>query len=216
MLAAERTAEAERQIGGAVEEFAEEAQTLDGAEIEVDAQVDAALPVVTVERAAVAILAHEGRESAQISTEMRGGNAGIVPTLKALRLAGDKNRGAESRLTDAPDSRGVFGGVDTSRRSFRPGVHGADKGFSLGLSFFSRPGAHFDQQKTTTGREQSNIVDRQMLAAHEVEQQAVEAFQTDGAEFESARNRIGGEECVIERQCREHPEGWAGSQVECG
>ena len=52
VLAAERAAEAEHDIGGAIEEFAEIAQPLFGAEVEVDAHVHAALAVVAVERAA--------------------------------------------------------------------------------------------------------------------------------------------------------------------
>ena len=66
MLAAERPAEAEHQIGGAFNELAEAAQPFNRPEVEVDARVDAALAVVAIERAAVAVLAHQGRNAAQI------------------------------------------------------------------------------------------------------------------------------------------------------
>ena len=52
----------EHHIGGAIEEFAEVAQALLSAKVEVDAQVYAALAVVAVERAAVAVFGHERGE----------------------------------------------------------------------------------------------------------------------------------------------------------
>ena len=48
MLAAERPAKAENQIGGAVDELAEVAQSVLRSEVEVDAQMDASLAVVPV------------------------------------------------------------------------------------------------------------------------------------------------------------------------
>ena len=60
VLAGERAAKAEDEISGAVEERAEVAHTSLRAEVEVDAHVDAALAIVSVERAVVTELSQKG------------------------------------------------------------------------------------------------------------------------------------------------------------
>src|ERR1035441_6075460 len=66
MLAGERTTEAEHHVRGAGNELAEFPQALDGAEIEVDAGVDASLSVMAVERAAKAVFGHQSGDGAQV------------------------------------------------------------------------------------------------------------------------------------------------------
>ena len=77
MLTAERSAKAEDQIGGSLDELAVFAQAFFCAEVEVDAHVDAALAIVAVERAAVAVFAHQRGELAQISAQTRGRNGAL-------------------------------------------------------------------------------------------------------------------------------------------
>ena len=77
------------------------AHALFGAEVEVDAGVDAALAVVAVERAAVAVLGHERGDGAQIVAELRGRNGGVFPALAAIGLAGDEDHGAERGFAHA-------------------------------------------------------------------------------------------------------------------
>ena len=67
VLAGDGTAKAQDQVGSAVKKLAETAQALDAAEVEIDAEMDAALAEVAVKRAAVAVLAHEREEPAQVS-----------------------------------------------------------------------------------------------------------------------------------------------------
>ena len=71
-------------------------------------------------------------------------------------------------------------------------------------------------RKPAPGGQLVEILEGQALAAHEIDQQVVEAFEADGTVFERARDGVGGEECVVESQHREHAEGRAGGEVERG
>jgi len=55
---------------------------------------------------------------------------------------------------------------------------GEDFGFGLHLSRVPR--AHLDEQKAAASGKQRNILDGEILAAHEVDEHAVEAFQPMG------------------------------------
>ncbi len=196
--------------------LAEVAHTLDGAEVEVDAQVDAALAVVAIERSAVAELVQESRELAQVSAQMRGRNAGIVPALVAFRLAGNKGGCAESGLAHVPDAGGVGAVVDAGHRRFRPGLRRANQRLGFGLRFSRIPCAHLHQQEAAAGRKQGDVVHGELLALHEIDDQPVKAFQPDGIVFQNARHNIGGEKAVGEGQHGEHAEGRTGGEVERG
>ena len=97
----------------------------------------------------------------------------------------------------------------------RPRLRRARNFFGLGLRFFRRPRAHFDQQKTGPRRQAVEILERQPLAPHEFNQQVIESFESNGLMFERQRNCVGGEECIAERQHGKHAERRAGGQVEC-
>ena len=85
MLAGERAAEGEHDVGSAIDELAEFADAFGAAEVEIDARVHAALAVVAVERAAEAVLGHERGDGAQIVAELRGRNGGSLPSLPSGR-----------------------------------------------------------------------------------------------------------------------------------
>ena len=216
MLAAERPAQAENQIRCAVDEFAEAPHALHGVEVEVDPQVDTALAVVAVERAAIAVLGHESRELAQVIAQPRGRNAGIVPALKSLRFARNKSRRAQGRFTHTPHGRCVFGRINARRRRLCPALRGMSEGFSLGMSLSRVPCAHLHQQKPSAGRKERNVVHCEVFAPHEIDQQPVKSLQPDGAEFKHARHHVGGEEYVGKAQYCQHAEGRAVGQVERG
>ncbi len=93
---------------------------------------------------------------------------------------------------------------------------GAGQRFGLGLGFFGGPGTHFHQQEADAGRKLGEIVEREALAAHEIDQQMVKALEADGAMLEDARDGVGGQEGVGEAQHGEHAEGRAGGEVEGG
>ncbi len=87
-------------------------------------------------------------------------------------------------------------------------------GFCLRLSRV--PCAHFDQQEPASLGQQRNIVHGQTLAAHEIDEHSVKAFQADGPEFKHARHGVGGLECVGKGQCREYAKGRTGDEVQRG
>ncbi len=64
------------------------------------------------------------------------------------------------------------------------------------MCFLGVPRAHFDQQKAAAGRKQVEIVDGEVFAAHEVDQQVVEAFEADGLVLECQRHGVGGEKGI--------------------
>ena len=88
--------------------------------------------------------------------------------------------------------------------------------FGLGLRFFLGPRAHFDQQKADSVRQPVEIAQRETFAAHEIDEQIIEAFKTDGLVFEGEGNGIGGEKGIAEAEHREHAEGRAGGEIERG
>jgi len=86
----------------------------------------------------------------------------------------------------------------------------------LRLSFSSGPAAHFDEQKASAGREQTDVIDGKMLAHHEVDQSAIEALQAEGVQFKDAGDDIGRLERVVEGEDGEDAEGGRGGEVEGG
>ena len=84
------------------------------------------------------------------------------------------------------------------------------------MGLFGGPRAHLDEQKANACRKLIELAQREALAAHEVDEQIIEAFEADGLVFEYERNGIGGEKRIVEAEHREHAEGRAGRQVERG
>ena len=216
VFAAERAADGENDIGGAVEELAEVAQALWSVEVEVDAHVDAALTVVAVERTAVAVLGHQRGDAAEVFAEARGRNGGIFPAFPAVGLAGNEDDGAECGLADMPDGSRFGGRADVRGGRRGPGLRGADEGFGFGAGFFRGPCTHFDEKEADAERELLEIAQGEAFAAHELDEEMVEAFKADGAVLERERDGIGGEKAVGESKDGEDAMGRAGSEVERG
>ncbi len=57
----------------------------------------------------------------------------------------------------------------------------------------ARPGAHFDEQKADAGRKVIETFKREALAAHEIDEHGIEAFEADGTVFKDRRHGVGGE-----------------------
>ena len=216
VLAGERSAEGNHHVSGAIDKLAEFFYSFWSREVEVNTGVHAALAVVAVERAAEAVLGHELSDGAQIVAELRGRNGGVFPSLAAIGLAGHENHGAERGLAHMPNGSCFLGRADVRHRRGGPGLRGAGDGFGLGLRFFLGPRAHFDEQKTDSVRQAVEIAQRQTFAAHEIDQQIIEAFKADGLVFEGEGDGVGGEKGIAEAEHGEHAEGRAGDEVERG
>ena len=78
------------------------------------------------------------------------------------------------------------------------------------------PRAHLDKQKADSGGQPVEIAQRETFAAHEIDEQIIEAFKADGLVFEGERDGIGGEKRIAEAEHGEHAEGRAGGEIERG
>ena len=215
MLAGERAAVGENDVGGAFDEEAKFADARFGFEVEVDARVDAALAEVAVERAAVAKLLHESGELAEVGTELRGRNGGVLPTFPSVGLAGDEDHGAECRFADEPDAGGFGGRIKATHSGRRfEFCRGSEEVIRFSLGFFVGLGAELGEEEAAAFGEQAHVVDSKALAAHEVEKHGVDAFEADRAVFDDFGNGIGGEECVRESKHDETATGRRVHQVE--
>ena len=79
-----------------------------------------------------------------------------------------------------------------------------------------RPRAHLDQQKTNSFGQPVEIAQRETFAAHEIDEQIIEAFKADGLVVEGEWDGIGGEKGIVEAEHGEHAEGRAGGEIERG
>jgi len=216
VLAREGAAEAEDDIRSAVNELAEAAEALDGAEVKVDAGVYAALAVVAIEWTAIAVFGHEGGDGAEVVAELVGGNGGVFPAFIAVRLAGDKDHSTEGGVADTPDGDGLLGSADADDGSDGPGLAGAGEAFGLGAGIFCGPCAHLDEQEADALRELGEVAEGEALAAHEVDEEVIKPLKADGMVLKGAGNGIGGEEGISKAEDGEDAEGRAGGEVESG
>ena len=216
VLATERSAKTNDNVGGAVDEFAELLIPFAVEEIEVDAHVHAALAVVAVERAAVTEFVHQLGERAQIVAELCRRHGRILPAFPAVRLAGHKHHRAQRRLAHVPNAGRFLRRADVGGWRIGPRLRCARDLFGFGARFFRGPRAHLDQQEAHPGRELVQLLQRQSLAAHELDQEMVETLESDGLVLQRLGNGVGRLECIGESQHREHAIGRAGGQVESG
>ena len=93
---------------------------------------------------------------------------------------------------------------------------GAGQGFGLGCASSAVQAPISTSRKPTPAGSCGEIAQGEALAAHEVDQQVVEAFEADGLVLESERDGVGGEKRIGEAQHGEHAEGRAGGEVERG
>ena len=74
--------------------------------------------------------------------------------------------------------------------------------------------AELGEQKAAALGQQLQIVDSEMLAAHEIEQHRVDAFEADGTVANDLGHGIGGEKGIGKAKHRETPAGRAVHQVQ--
>jgi len=107
MFAGERTAVADREVGGLFDELAEFGDSLFRLQIEVEAGVHAGVAEVPVERALVIEVGHHLAKVAKVSAKFFGSNGRVFPAFPVERLAGNVRGCAEARFADFPDALGL-------------------------------------------------------------------------------------------------------------
>src|SRR5258708_112871 len=100
MFAGEGAVVFDAEVGRFVEVGAELRDAGRALEIEVVACVDAGLPEVAVEVAAVAVLVEQRAQLAKVGAEVFRVDRGILPTFPRMAFAGNERGGAEARLAD--------------------------------------------------------------------------------------------------------------------
>ena len=103
VLAGQRAAVGDDEVGGAFDEGAVVGDAVDGAQLERDAGVHAALAEVPVQRGlvlGVAEVVEQRAEVAQVVAEPFGGDGGVLPALPGLVPASGVGGGTEAGLAD--------------------------------------------------------------------------------------------------------------------
>jgi hypothetical protein len=108
----------------------------------------------------------------------------------------------------------VFVVVDARHRRFRPGFGARCQGLRLACaSAASHAPISTSRNPPPGGRATSFTASS---CEHEVDQQPVKSFQADRPKLKHARNHVGSEERIVERQHREHAVRRARGQVQRG
>ena len=103
MLARQRAAVLEHQVGGLVEEAAPAPQAAGALEIEVDPAVRAAVAEVAVHRGAVAVAVEQVLERAQVAAQVLGRDGGVLPALPVVGLDRVVSGRAQTGLAHVPE-----------------------------------------------------------------------------------------------------------------
>ena len=92
---------------------------------------------------------------------------------------------------------------------------GLDHGVWLALCASSGESAPNSSRKAAAGGKQLQTSSTRGLAQHEVDEQAVEAFEADGFVLQYGGNVVGGDEGVGKAETDENAAGWAWHQAHC-
>src|ERR1700689_3629987 len=92
MLAGERAAGREHEVGGPVDEFAVFADSVFTLKVEADAHVDASVPEMSVESGLVVEIVQQRAQIADVWAQLFGRDCGIVPAVP-LRCSAWRKRG---------------------------------------------------------------------------------------------------------------------------
>jgi hypothetical protein len=98
VLARQRAAVGDAQVGGLLDEGSVLAQPVGMAQVEADARVDAALPEVAVGRALVAVLVEQLAEVAEIGAGLVGRDRRVLPPRPVVLPVRWEGRRAEAAL----------------------------------------------------------------------------------------------------------------------
>ena len=203
VLAGERSAELEHDVGGAVDKFAIRLYAFHRAEVIAHTRVDAALPEVPVDGHDVSEFLHQRVEFAQIGAELCRRYGRVFPSLPELRHAGNTRNRAESRFAHAPHALRLLPIHTFGLWRHRPVSGGCDEALRLGAGIVIAISTKLNKQEPAASRQQCDVLKRHLLAAQEVDQHAVEAFEPDRLVVQDLRHGVCGEERIGEAQHNE-------------
>lgn len=217
VLAGERSAVGEHQVGGTFDETAVALHPVLAFQVEVGARVHAAVAEVAVKSAAVPVAFQQVPELPQVAAQLLGRHRGVLPAFPHHRHAGDERGGTQGRLAHLPHLlflgdvlEEVHGGRTglPAERLHQPA--GLVLGFALGVT------AELHQQPAAACRKQVDAVRVQALPAHIADERVVEALQADAAVGEDLHDVVGGLVRAGVPQDQQGARGRAGDQLEGG
>ena len=210
VLARKGAAVADDQVGGLVDEGAEGAQAGARAEVELGAQVQAAVAEVAVEGALEAEPADQRVQFAHVGAQPFRRNGRILPARVGGRLAGDNRRSADGGFAQCPE-RLLAGPIDDDSRAVAmPEPVGGRARLRLGLR--GSLAAEFDEQPAAAFGQPGDGRQVQALAPAGLDQPVVEAFQADRAGLHDLGRSFGRLEDVAVAKNRERPTRRAGHE----
>ncbi len=117
-----------------------------------------------------------------------------------MLFPGNEDGGAQRRFAHLPNPPRLDIGVAPHRARLPEGQTRLGECFRDSVSVFRGVGPKLAQQKAAPFGQQQHIVDRQVLAQHVVDHQAIEAFQPDRLVLEYRRHVVGSDEGIGKSQ----------------
>ena len=204
VLAGERAAVLGDQVGGLLDEPPEVGDSPLGEQVEVDADVDAAVAEVPVVDALPTVLLHERVEATQVRAEPVRRDGGVLPAGPRLTAVGQSGRAAGAVLANAPQrSRLRRVGDDQAGGAVLLHRSGDLAGALLGLGRRLPTGLHVEPR--AAGRQAVERGVRRVPGPHDVDDRGVDAFDRQRAKVEEGQDVVGGHELVGEAEDDERP-----------
>ena len=212
VLARERAAVLDHEVGRLVEEATPGPQPAGAAQVEVDPAVDAAVAEVPVERRPVAVLVEQRAEAAQVVAEPLRRHRGVLPAGPVVALARHVGGRAQAGLADLPEAL-LFGDVveQLHLRRGRVAAQRLHALFGACVALLARVGAELDQQPALAVGQQRRLALVLPLLHHVVDQPAVDPLEADRAVAEDLRHVVGRFEDV---RVAEHQQRAGGGRVD--
>jgi len=180
VFAGEGAAVADDEDGGLFDELAEFGDAFFDSKSKFRRVCTQAWPKVAVERAFVAERGHHFSEIAEIAAEFFGGDGGVLPAFPVQRLTGHVRGDAEAGFTNLPDAFGLLAGDETRVGRTRAAVERIDQTLSLRLSFPRGLSAELDHEPASAFGQQGEAFGIDTFRAGVVDEEIVEAFESDG------------------------------------
>ena len=198
VLAGERAAVGENEVGRLVEEAEERPDARLALQVEADARVHAALAVVAEEDAREPVPAEQLREVPQVPAEPLGRNGRILEARPGFELPRNP-AGSDRRLAHRPDPPLPLAiGHDLDRRrapvSLRERRLEAPRAVDR-LRF--AVGSELGEQPGTPGRVERDVVGEQIRLEHVPGHRLVDRLETDRAVLEDREDVVRGRELVV-------------------
>ena len=133
---------------------------------------------------------------AKIAAQLLRRHGGVLPSLPSMLFPGNEDGGAEGGFAHPPHAPGIQVGVTPYRACLAKGEGRLGESFRHSIGLFRRVGAKLAQQEAPAFGQQQHVVDRQLLAEHVVDHEAIEAFEANWLVLQDCGHVIGGDERI--------------------